>query len=107
MKAHWDVLAAVDFTTVEVWTRGGLVTFCLLFVMKLKTRKVHLAGITISPHEQWTKQVAKNLTDFDGFLQGKECILLDRDRKCCQAFQQILGEGGVSPLPFCLPGARI
>ncbi len=23
LKAHWEVLAAVDFTTVEVWTRGG------------------------------------------------------------------------------------
>jgi len=25
IKAHWDVLAAIDFTTVEVWTKGGLV----------------------------------------------------------------------------------
>ncbi len=25
LKAHWDVLAAIDFTTVEVWTKGGLV----------------------------------------------------------------------------------
>ena len=24
LKAHWDVLAAIDFTTVEVWTKGGL-----------------------------------------------------------------------------------
>ncbi len=29
LKAHWDVLAAIDFTTVEVWTKGGLVTFYL------------------------------------------------------------------------------
>ncbi len=27
LKAHWDVLAAIDFTTMEVWTRNGLVTF--------------------------------------------------------------------------------
>ena len=26
LKAHWDVLAAIDFTTVEVCTKGGLVT---------------------------------------------------------------------------------
>jgi hypothetical protein len=26
LKAHWDVLASVDFTSIEVWTRGGLVT---------------------------------------------------------------------------------
>ena len=24
LKAHWDVLAAIDFTTVEVWTKSGL-----------------------------------------------------------------------------------
>ncbi len=44
LKAHWDVLAAIDFTTIEVWTRGGLVTFYLLFVMELKTRRVHLTA---------------------------------------------------------------
>ncbi len=27
LKAHWEVLAAADFTAVEVWTRRGLVTF--------------------------------------------------------------------------------
>jgi len=26
LKAHWDVLAVIDFTTIEVWTQGGLVT---------------------------------------------------------------------------------
>lgn len=27
LNAHWDVLAAVDFTTVEVWSLRGLVTY--------------------------------------------------------------------------------
>ena len=26
IKSHWDVFAAIDFTTNEVWTQGGLVT---------------------------------------------------------------------------------
>ena len=38
LKAHWDVLAAVDFTTIEVWSSRGLVTWYLLFVMELATR---------------------------------------------------------------------
>jgi putative transposase len=57
LKAHWDVLGAIDFTTVEVWTKGGLVTFCLLFVMELKTCRVHFAGCTPSPHEDWMRHV--------------------------------------------------
>jgi putative transposase len=39
LKAHWDVLAAIDFTSVEVWTPKGLVTFYLLFVIELKIRR--------------------------------------------------------------------
>ncbi len=44
ITAHWDVLASIDFTTIEVWTKGGLVTFYLLFVMEMKSRRVHFAG---------------------------------------------------------------
>ena len=40
------VLAAVDFTTIEVWTRDGLVTIYLLFAMEVATRRVHFAGCT-------------------------------------------------------------
>ena len=34
LKAHWDVLASVHFTTIEVWSKSGLVTCYLLFVME-------------------------------------------------------------------------
>ena len=91
LKSHWDVLAAIDFTTVEVWTKGGLVTFYLLFVIELATRRVHFAGCTPNPNERWMKQVAKNLTDAeDGFLNGKRYVLMDRDGKFCEAFRKVL-----------------
>ena len=32
IRSHMDVLAATDFFTTEVWTQGGLVTLCLLFI---------------------------------------------------------------------------
>jgi len=35
LKAHWEVLAASDFLTTEVWTRNGLVTFFIFFVIEL------------------------------------------------------------------------
>ena len=97
LKAHWDVLAAVDFTTIEVWTKGGLVTFYLLFVMELKTRRVHFAGGTPCPNEPWMKQIARNLTDLDGFLQSKRYVLMDRDGKFCPAFREILASEGAEP----------
>ena len=37
LKTHWDVLAAADFFTVEVWTCSGLTRFAVLFVIELAT----------------------------------------------------------------------
>ncbi|MDF1844497.1 MAG: hypothetical protein P1U77_24025 [Rubripirellula sp.] len=53
LKAHLDVMAAIDSTTVEVWTKVGLTTFYLLFVMELKTRRVKFVGCTANPNEAW------------------------------------------------------
>jgi transposase InsO family protein len=99
LQAHWEVLAAIDFTTVEVWTKTGLVTFYVLFVMELATRRVHFAGATASPDDRWMKQIARNLTAADeGFLLGKRYILMDRDTKFSEAFRRIVQETGVTPL---------
>jgi putative transposase len=96
LQAHWDVLAAVDFTTVEVWTKNGLVTFYLLFVMELATRRVHFAGCSTNPDQGWMKQVARNLTDAeDGFPSSNRYVLMDRDAKFCEAFRHGLQSGGV------------
>lgn len=96
INSHWDVLAAIDFTTVEVWTKSGLVTMYLLFVMELKTRRVHFAGSTPNPHESWMKRMAINLTDgVDGFLLGKRYLIMDRDTKFSDAFRKILADESI------------
>jgi len=80
LKAHWNLIFATDFTTVEVWTRSGLVTFYVLAVMHLKTRRVHIAGITPSPNAAWMRQVCRSLTDCeDGFLKDASHLIVDRD----------------------------
>lgn len=94
-----DVLAAIDFTSVEVWTRHGLVTCYLLFVMELKTRRVHFAGGTTSPGEDWLKQAARELTNHeDGFLNGKKHLIMDRDTKFSESFRSFLINEGVDPV---------
>lgn len=77
LKAHWDMLFAIDFTTLEVWTGRGMVTFYILAVMHLKTRRVHIAGITPSPNATWIRQVCRNLTDCeDGILNGASHLIV-------------------------------
>jgi len=96
LKTHWETITAADFFTVEVWTLGGLVTFHVLFIIKLATRKVHIAGITPNPDEAFMKQVARNLTDsVEGFLLGHRFLIIDRDRKYCPGFTDIIKGAGM------------
>ena len=96
LKTHWDGLVAVDFFTVEVWTKGGLVRYLVFFVIDLRTRRVEIAGIKPTPDGMWMEQIARNLTDgIDGFLQGKTHLIHDRDPLYTASFFEILGYVGV------------
>ena len=100
LKAHWNQLAAIDFTTIEVWTTNGLVTYYLLFAMRLATRQVCFLGCTPNPGSPWMAQMARNLTDaFDGFLRAPvRYVLMDRDTKFTAEFQAILTAAEVKPV---------
>src|SRR5208283_6006933 len=63
LKAHWGAIAAADFFSVEVLTLSGLVRHLVLFVIDLKTRRVHVADISSTADGAWMAQMARNLTD--------------------------------------------
>ena len=99
LKAHWEVMSATDFFTVEIWTPRGLATYYVLFVMHLSTRCVQIAGVTTSPNGAFMMQVARNLTDVcDGFLLNKAYLIMDRDKKYTDAFRASLKREGVTPI---------
>jgi hypothetical protein len=60
---HWEMIAAADFFTVEVWTRFGLLRYLGFFVIELSSRRVRIAGIHPEPDEEWMLQIGRNLTD--------------------------------------------
>jgi len=99
LETHRDDLVGCDFFTAEVLTPMGLITYYVLFFIKVGSREVHVAGLTPSPSEPWMKQVARNVTMADvGFLHGCRYVLLDRDTKFCEAFREILRIAGVKCL---------
>jgi len=49
LRSHWNVIAATDFFTTEVWTVHGLVRYHVLFVIRLVTREVRITGIVPEP----------------------------------------------------------
>ena len=66
-------------------------TYYVLVVIELSSRKVHIAGITPGPDGPFMMQVGRNLTDpFDGFLRGKRFLILDRDKKFTTEFRDLL-----------------
>ncbi len=105
LKAHWEVLAAADFFTTEVWTPRGLITYYLLFTIRLATRRVCIAGITACPTDAFMIQAARQLTDeFDGALRDCRFLIMDRDTKFTKQFKTLSKREGITPV-LCPPRA--
>src|SRR5664279_1962025 len=99
LKTHWEVLAATDFFTVELWTGRGLIRYHVLFVIKLVTREVQLAGLVPEPNEAWMLQVGRHLTDpWAGYLRSSRYLLHDRATLFSEQFRQLLHSAQVEPL---------
>jgi transposase InsO family protein len=96
LKSHADVIAAADFFTVDVWTKRGLVTHYVFFVIHHATRMIEIAGVTPNPGGNFMAQVARNLTDHvDGFLRDKKFLILDNDSLFAKQFCSTLEDAGV------------
>ena len=102
LQTHGEGLAAADLFTVEVLTLAGLRRYFVVFVIELKTRRVHIAGIHPHPDGRWMEQMARNLTDpVDGFLRTVRQLIHDCDPLYTRVFGEILtsGDGGPIRLP--------
>ncbi len=53
LNRHWEVMAATDLFTIETWSLFGATRFHVLFVMRLATREVQIAGVTQQPNGAW------------------------------------------------------
>jgi putative transposase len=96
LKVHWDVLAAADFFTVNVWTASGLTRMAVPFIIELSTRRIQIAGMTSDPDAAWMGQMSRNLTDAsDGFLTGKRFLIHDPDPLFTLVFRDTLAAAGV------------
>jgi putative transposase len=97
IRSHRDLLVATDFFTAEVWTRGGLMTYYILFFIQVENRRVHIAGMTPHPNETWMTQMARNSTMMEwGCLTQGQYLIHDRDGKFCPAFQELVKAAGLT-----------
>ena len=99
LAAHWDVLAAADFFTVEVWTPRGLTRFTVLVLIHLASRRVQIAGISAEPDGPGVTQLMRNATDAeDGCLRHIRVLIHDRDPLFRPAVRDTLPPADVTPI---------
>ena len=101
LRSHWETLYACDFFAVETLGAFATVRFMVFFVMELKSRAVHVAGIRIDPDGAWMAQIARNLLDpVYGFLRKRTHLIHDRDPLFTQVWTDLLESGGVKCVPI-------
>jgi putative transposase len=91
LRSQAQGILALDFFTVETVM---LRTVYVLFAIHLRSRRVHVLGVTRNPDSAGVTQQARNLA-VEERLEGIRFVVRDRDSKFSGPFDEVLRSDGV------------
>jgi transposase InsO family protein len=87
-----SILAVDSFTVDTIWLRRLYV----LFFIEVGTRRVHVAGCTAHPDEEWVTQQARQVTwTLAERAEPMRFLIRDRDRKFARSFDEVFEGAGI------------
>jgi hypothetical protein len=98
LRAHAAMLLATDCFHVDcVFTLQRLY---VALVFEIRTRRVHLLGITAHPSGSWATQLARNLAgELEESGHRFTHLIRDRDARFTAAFDAVFHSMGITVLP--------
>jgi len=96
LRRHAATIWACDFVTKKVWTVRGPVDLFVLVFLHLGSRRVHVAGISANPTQEWVAQQARNVAmRWDSATDRPQHLIRDMDTKFGGGFDAVMASEGV------------
>lgn len=105
IKRSFETLWACDFFSKTIWTPLGLKSVFVLFFINIRTREVHISGVSDRPNHEWVTEQAKMMEFLFKNDDSDKLLIRDGDSKYPPLFDEIFQRHNttVKTIPYKSP----